>query len=112
MVVLGLERIEALRKWRELADAVVSACSKIVEVREAYVFGSVLKGEVSGSSDLDIIVVVPDEVDVAEVRVRIAEILERNLGHLAMLVDPHITNTSNACKPPYSWFIKEGVKIR
>jgi len=110
--LLGLERIELLRsKWMELAREVVNVCSEVVNVIEAYVFGSVIKGYISGVSDLDILLVVPNALNPHNVKAKIYELLEDRLGELSLLVDIHIVNEGDVSKPPYTWYVKNAVKI-
>jgi predicted nucleotidyltransferase len=58
-VVFGLERIEYLVKnWRKIAEEVLNSAKKIIDAKEVIVFGSVIKGKVTGASDLDLALVV------------------------------------------------------
>lgn len=111
-MLLGIERIKLLRsRWYWLAHEVVRACSEVVEVLEAYVFGSVIKGGVSGGSDLDVLIVVPKGLNRDEVKVKMYEVLESRLGDLSYLIDLHVVSKDDVGKPPYSWFVREGIKV-
>ena len=58
-MVFGLERIKYLEEnWRSIAELVLSTARKFADVKEAVVYGSVIKGTTSGSSDLDIALIV------------------------------------------------------
>ena len=57
--MFGLERIKFLEEnWRNIAVMVLKTARKFVDVKEAVVYGSVIKGRASGSSDLDIALIV------------------------------------------------------
>ena len=58
-MVFGLERIRYLEEnWRSIAELVLSTARKFVDVKEAVVYGSVIKGTATGSSDLDVALIV------------------------------------------------------
>jgi len=89
-VVFGLERIKYLEEnWREIASLTLNTARKFAEVKEAIVYGSVIKGKAMGSSDLDIALVVKglDPTCVRDLLVKIhlslpeeiSEILDLNL---------------------------------
>jgi len=74
---------------------------------EVRVFGSVLRGEVTGWSDLDLLVIARDP----SFKVRALLKLEDELGELAYLVDLHVVSPEEVENPPYSWFLKESALI-
>jgi predicted nucleotidyltransferase len=53
----GKKALEALRKYREVAEKVKEAARKIAGDAKVYVFGSVLTGRYTAASDIDILVV-------------------------------------------------------
>ena len=58
-MVFGIERIRFLEeRWREVAEVVLREGRRVADVKEAVVFGSVVKGKAMGASDLDIALVV------------------------------------------------------
>ncbi|MCH4816423.1 MAG: nucleotidyltransferase domain-containing protein [Saccharolobus sp.] len=57
--MFGLERIRFLEEnWRRITLLVLNASRKFIDVKEAVVYGSVIKGKAMGSSDLDIALIV------------------------------------------------------
>jgi len=60
-MVFGLERINFLEsKWMDIARLVLTNARKFANVKEAVIFGSVIKGKAMGASDLDIALVVKE----------------------------------------------------
>jgi predicted nucleotidyltransferase len=53
----GKKALEALRKYREVAEKVKEAARKIAGDAKVYVFGSALTGQYTGASDIDILIV-------------------------------------------------------
>ncbi len=53
----GEKALEALRKYREVAEKVKEAARKIVGDAKVYVFGSALTGRYTAASDIDILIV-------------------------------------------------------
>ncbi len=54
----GKKALEALRKYREIAEKVKEAAREIAGDAKVYVFGSVLTGRYTAASDIDILIVV------------------------------------------------------
>mgnify|MGYP001770695463 FL=1 len=80
-MVFGLERIRYLEEnWRSIAELVLRTARKFADVKEAVVYGSVIKGTASGSSDLDIALIVRN-LDVKKVSELLVKI------HLALPVE-------------------------
>ncbi|MCS6769763.1 MAG: nucleotidyltransferase domain-containing protein [Candidatus Caldarchaeum sp.] len=52
-----LQRANMVREWRKHVREVVRAVSKILPDAKVYVFGSVVRGEAVGGSDVDILIV-------------------------------------------------------
>ncbi len=50
-------RAEIVRKWREYTAKVAEAARKVLPDSRVYVFGSVVKGEATGGSDIDVLIV-------------------------------------------------------
>ena len=99
-----IERIRLLRDWRSLISKVLPILRKYAV--EAYVFGSVVTGRVTGSSDLDILLVIEDG-DPLDVKVRVIEEIEDTFGELAYLLDIKVVNARDKDKPPYVWVFEE-----
>ena len=103
-----IERIRLLRDWRLLISKVLPILRKYAV--EAYVFGSVVTGRVTGSSDLDILLVIEDG-DPLDVKVRVIEEVEYAFGELAYLLDVKVVNARDKDKPPYAWFLKDAIRV-
>ncbi|WP_173569937.1 nucleotidyltransferase domain-containing protein [Sulfuracidifex tepidarius] len=66
--MFGAERIRYLEQnWREIASLVLNRARKFADVKEVVVYGSVVKGETMGSSDLDMALIVRN-LDVTHLR--------------------------------------------
>jgi predicted nucleotidyltransferase len=74
-MLLGWRRIEFLeRNWRRIAGEVKEIAQDYGRVYKVVVFGSVIKGKATGSSDLDIAVIYEDSISDREKRRRAIEI--------------------------------------
>lgn len=77
-MVWGLEYIQYLENnWRKIAERVKEVAKTLGKVDKVVVFGSVIKGEVTGSSDLDIAVFYDEDLTDKEKIRRTLEILNR-----------------------------------
>jgi predicted nucleotidyltransferase len=103
------KRLRLLRSWHEVTDIVSKKVRSFVPEAQIYVFGSVIEGRVTGSSDLDLIVVVPDNVNELEFQVKLYKVLEEEMGENAYIVDLHVVHRSKVDKPPYKWWLKRAV---
>ena len=108
---MGIEAFKALRAWRSLVLKALDVIHSLYETRCVYVFGSIVRGEATGASDIDILVVLDDDTDSREAYTRIALGLEEALGYKATLIDLHITVKKQAKNPPYTWWLKHSLKI-
>ena len=59
-VRLKAERLRALMRWREFLPAIVKAIEEVLGDRPVYVFGSVVEGEITADSDVDVAVLVEE----------------------------------------------------
>jgi Nucleotidyltransferase domain. len=85
-VVFGLERIEHLEKnWRKIAEEVLNSAKKIVDSKEVIVFGSVIKGKVTGASDLDLALVVKKD-EVSKILLDIHSMLPEEISEIIDLI--------------------------
>jgi len=77
-MVWGLEYIQYLENyWRKKAERVKEVAKTLGKVDKVVAFGSIIKGEVTGSSDLDIAVFYDEDlIDKEKIR-RTLEILNR-----------------------------------
>ncbi|BBG23177.1 hypothetical protein IC006_0461 [Sulfuracidifex tepidarius] len=58
-MVFGTERMKYLEEnWSKIASLVLNEARKFADVKEVIVYGSVVKGDTMGSSDLDIALIV------------------------------------------------------
>jgi len=75
-VVRGLDYIKYLESnWKKIAEKVKLAAEKLGRVDKVVVFGSVIKGKITGSSDLDIAVFYDEKLTDREKIRRALEIL-------------------------------------
>ncbi|WP_243679470.1 nucleotidyltransferase domain-containing protein [Vulcanisaeta souniana] len=77
---------------------------------ECYVFGSVITGRITGSSDVDVLLVISDG-DPLEVKVKVLEEVEDRLGDVVHLLDIKVVNARDKGKPPYAWFLRNAIRI-
>ncbi|ADN50244.1 nucleotidyltransferase family protein [Vulcanisaeta distributa] len=103
-----VRRIKLLRDWRSLVNAVLPILRRYGV--ECYVFGSVITGRITGSSDVDILLVISDG-DPLEVKVKVLEEVEDRLGDVVHLLDIKVVNARDKGKPPYAWFLKNAIRI-
>ncbi len=64
--------VEHLRRWREYAEAIARAACKLYPGSRVYVVGSVARGEPTVASDIDVLIVLPEDRVRSEPRYRIA----------------------------------------
>jgi len=73
-----IKRAEMVRNWREYINSIVEAVKSVLPDSKIYVFGSVVKGESTGGSDVDILVVserIPrNNLERAGLKIRIEEL--------------------------------------
>lgn len=105
------ERLRLLREWRSLAEKVAVIARELIPGAEIYVFGSAVTGRIAGSSDIDILVIVPGNYSEREVHTYLAIKLEEVLGTLSYILDLHVVRKENVNKPPYMWWLGKSVKI-
>ena len=87
-MVFGLERIKFLEEnWREMALLVLDTAMRFADVKGAIVYGSVIKGRASGSSDLDIALIVRglDVKKYSELLVKVHMVLPEEVSELVDL---------------------------
>ncbi len=104
-------RLSILQNWRDFVKKVVRIVKEVVPEAEVYVFGSVLESKVTGSSDIDILVVVPDDVDLKKTYLDIVLRLEDAVGEDSYLLDVHIVRKSDVERPPYAWWLRRAVRV-
>ncbi|KYH36252.1 MAG: DNA polymerase beta domain-containing protein region [Candidatus Bathyarchaeota archaeon B24] len=102
-------RLRALKDWCKLAEAAAEKLRGLRPGVEVYVFGSVVRGRITGASDIDL-VVLPDCVDELRSHVEMVKVLEDELGDLAYLIDVHVVGRSRLEKEPYKWWLRNSIK--
>ena len=96
-MLLGWRRIEFLeRNWRRIAEEVKEVAKRYGEVYKVVVFGSVIKGKASGSSDLDIAVIYNEKLGFKEKRRREIEITLALPEEESLLVDVKVLGIDEA----------------
>ncbi len=93
-----------------IIDLVLDVLSELNYVRDVYLFGSTLRGEITGSSDIDLLIIV--DHDVKKAYMEISLLLESKLGEETYNIDLHVANVREKNKPPYRWFISKGRKLK
>jgi len=86
--VFGIERIKYLEEnWKNIALLVLNSARNLVDVKEAIVYGSVIKGRTMGSSDLDIALVIRnlDAKKLSELLIKIHLSLPEDISELVDL---------------------------
>ncbi|BAB65314.1 hypothetical protein STK_03370 [Sulfurisphaera tokodaii str. 7] len=87
-MVFGIERIKYLEEnWKNIALLVLNSARNLVDVKEAIVYGSVIKGRTMGSSDLDIALVIRnlDAKKLSELLIKIHLSLPEDISELVDL---------------------------
>ncbi|QIW24690.1 nucleotidyltransferase domain-containing protein [Sulfolobus sp. S-194] len=85
-MVWGLDYINYLESnWRMIAEEVKSVAKKFGKVDKVIVFGSMIKGKVTGNSDLDIAVFYNEELTDKEKIKRALEILNEVNEEIAVI---------------------------
>ncbi len=73
-----MKRVEMVKNWREYAVRIAEAVRTILPGSRIYVFGSVVKGESTGGSDVDILVfsesLPRNNLERAKIKVKIEEL--------------------------------------
>jgi Nucleotidyltransferase domain. len=104
-----LEVLESLKEWRSLIDMIRTSLTQHFE--EMYVYGSVLTGRLTGSSDIDIILVCAN-CDVIRAKIMAYEIIEQKIGYEnSLLFDVTVVQQENKNKPPHQWLLKGAQRI-
>ncbi|PSN82446.1 hypothetical protein B9Q03_14210 [Candidatus Marsarchaeota G2 archaeon OSP_D] len=104
-----LEAIKSLKEWRSLIEIIKTELAKHFE--EMYVYGSVLTGRLTGSSDIDIILVCAN-CDVVHAKIMAYELIEQKIGHEnSLLFDVTVVQQGNKNKPPYLWLLKGAQRV-
>ena len=104
-------RLHTLKNWHNLANTIATILKNTIPDIEVYVFGSTIENKITGSSDIDILVAIPENYDEAKTHLTLAKTLEEKLGNTAHLIDLHVIHKNKLNKPPYKWWLKKAHKI-
>lgn len=104
-------RLSVLREWKNLAERVARIIKELIPNAEVYVFGSIVAGRITGSSDLDILIVIPNDLCERDIHTYLSIKLEEALNSTSYIVDLHVVRRENLNKPPYTWWIKRALRI-
>lgn len=98
-----LERAGMVKNWKENAKRILLAARRLMPDARVYVFGSVVRGEAAGGSDVDVLIVsasMPSGgLERARVKVEIEELAGLPLHHPFEL---HLVNEKEA-----RWYIEK-----
>lgn len=104
-------KLYVLKNWYNIASDVASILKKTIPNIEVYVFGSVIENKISGASDVDILVVIPEDYDEFKTYLVLSKTLEDKLGSTAYTIDLHVIHRSRLTMPPYKWWLKKSRRI-
>lgn len=80
-----VKRAEMVKNWRKYVNSIVEAAKAVLPGSKIYVFGSVIKGESTGGSDVDILIVSEgisgNNLERARIKVKIEELSNLPLYH-------------------------------
>ena len=108
-MVITLTQFRDMKERARIINLALEALSQLNFVKEIYLFGSTLSGEITGSSDIDLLIIVDN--DPKKAYIEINQFLESKLGEKAYNIDIHVVNIKEKDKSPHKWFIKKGKKI-
>ncbi|PSN83977.1 hypothetical protein B9Q01_02700 [Candidatus Marsarchaeota G1 archaeon OSP_D] len=104
-----LRTLKTLKAWRSLVDTIKTELKEHFE--EMYVYGSVLTGRLTGSSDIDVILVCTN-CNVTQAKIMAYQIIEKKIGYEnSLLFDITVIKYENKHKPPYLWLLKGAQRI-
>jgi len=103
MLRYGYERYKLLKRWREIASRVAEKIRERFPDAEVYVFGSVVEGQYTAASDIDILVVTRHAPRKLREKADIVLWLEEELGLPPSLLDLHIVAPGTE---EHKWYFK------
>lgn len=107
-----VSRINTLKNWRNAVSIVAGVIKRVLPEAELYVFGSVVTDKITGASDIDLLVAIPSNFSEREIYIHLATKLEEQLGSASYIVDLHVVHKERLDKPPYTWWLKNSIKIK
>ena len=84
------KRLYILKNWRSIVSDVADILKNTMPGIEAYVFGSVVEDGVTRASDIDMLVVIPEDYDEFKTYITLSKALEDKLGSTAYIIDLHV----------------------
>ena len=90
-------RAEMLKEWRAWAERVAGAAERILPASEVYVLGSVVRGDYTGGSDIDILIISDRIPEGLLKRAELKSLIEEE-AHLPTThqIEIHLTRRSEA----------------
>lgn len=104
-------RLSSLKNWYSIVCEVANILKNVVPNAEIYVFGSIVKGNITGVSDMDVLVAIPEDYDELKTYITLSKVLEDKLGDLAYIIDLYVIHKSKLTQPPYKWWLKKSRKV-
>lgn len=105
------KRMRMLREWRDIVSRAARIVKQLIPEAEVYAFGSAVTGRVTGSSDIDVLVVVPNNLSERETHTYLSNKLEEHLGSTSYILDLHIVRREDLDSSPYMWWIERAARI-
>ncbi len=99
-----------IKERRSLIQKTVEALSRIPYIKEVYLFGSMVEGKITGSSDIDLLIVVGKK-NIKESYIEIALFLEKEINDKSYLIDIHVISEEMLREPPFIWILHKAEKI-
>jgi len=104
-----LRTLKTLKAWRSLVDTIKTELAEHFE--EMYVYGSVLTGRLTASSDIDVILVCKN-CNAAQAKIMAYQMIEKKIGYEnSLLFDITVVKRENKNKPPYLWLLRGAQRI-
>ena len=97
-----IKRSRILREWRKYVSEIEKAAAKLLGEVEVYVFGSAVRGELVGGSDIDILIV-SDNVPEGNIE---RAVLKAEIERLAKLSRNHPFEIHLANRRETKWYYK------
>jgi len=102
-------QLKLLQDWQHIANLVTRIAKKIDPGCEVYVFGSVVEGEYTGASDIDVLVLT--SIEPKRMYRELSLQLWRELGDDSAIIDLHVARLIDRDKPPYKWWLRRAKRI-
>ncbi|MBC7090488.1 MAG: nucleotidyltransferase domain-containing protein [Nitrososphaeria archaeon] len=105
--------MELARNWRYWTEKIAEAAKKILVSSETYVFGSIVRGQVTAASDIDILIISNHIPNTCKERGNLKAKIEEEAGlPLYHPFEIHLATEEEAKNSPvYRSIIKEAIKV-